>query len=54
MKNHPGEHAYTHLTLILTGSRPRYYDYITRKWVTAPATQTSALLTSPGKLSPHP
>jgi len=54
VKNHPGEHAYTHMTLILTGSRPRYYDYVTHKWVTAPATQTSALLTSPGKLSPHP
>jgi hypothetical protein len=53
VKNHPGEHAYTDLTLILTGSRPRYYDYLTRKWVTAPATQTTALLTSPGALSPH-
>jgi hypothetical protein len=53
VKNHPGEHAYTDLTLILTGSRPRYYDYITHKWVTAPATQTTALLTSPGALSPH-
>jgi hypothetical protein len=53
VKNHPGEHAYTDMTLILTGSRPRYYDYLTRKWVTAPATQTTALLTSPGALSPH-
>jgi hypothetical protein len=41
------------MTVILTGPRPRYYDYISRKWVTAPATQTSTLLTSPGALSPH-
>jgi hypothetical protein len=26
---------------------------LTRKWVTAPATQTTALSTSPGALSPH-
>jgi hypothetical protein len=53
VKNHPGEHSYTKMTVILTGPRPRYYDYISRKWVTAPATQTSTLLTSPGALSPH-
>ena len=48
VKNHPGEHRYTMMTVILTGSRPRYYDYLTHKWVTAPLTQTSALPTSPG------
>jgi hypothetical protein len=31
--------------VILTGPRPRYYDYATRKWVTAPETQTYPLLT---------
>jgi hypothetical protein len=46
VKNHPAEHAYTKMTLVLTGPRPRSYDYLTSKWVTAPATQTSALLTS--------
>jgi len=49
----PGEHSYAKLTLILTGTRPRYYDYLTHKWVTAPVTQTSSLLTSPAALSPH-
>src|ERR1035438_5684691 len=53
VKNHPGEHSYTKMTLILTGTRPHYYDYLTHKWVTAPVTQTSSLLTSPGALSPH-
>ena len=53
VKNHPGEHGYTKMTLILTGTRPHYYDYPTHKWVTAPVTQTSSLLTSPGALSPH-
>ncbi|MDQ2812248.1 MAG: hypothetical protein M3Z75_10315 [Actinomycetota bacterium] len=53
VKNHPGEHSYTNMTLILTGARPRYYDYLARTWVTAPATQTSRLLTSPGALSPR-
>ena len=48
VKNHPGEHRYTMMTVILTGPRPRYYDYLTHKWVTAPLTQTSALPTSPG------
>jgi hypothetical protein len=43
VKNHPGEHHYTMLTQILTGPRPRYYDYATRKWVTAPVTQTIPL-----------
>jgi hypothetical protein len=52
VKNHLGEHAYAHMTLILTGTRPRYYDYPDHKWVTEPQTQTSALLTSPGALSP--
>jgi hypothetical protein len=42
----PGEHAYTKLTLILTGPRPGYYDAIHHKWVTAPVTQTFPLLTS--------
>ena len=28
VKNHPGEHCYTMMTEILTGPRPRYYDYI--------------------------
>jgi hypothetical protein len=45
--NHPGVHCYTMLTEILTGARPRYYDYTHHKWVTAPVTQTSPLLTSP-------
>jgi hypothetical protein len=52
VKNHPGEHCYTKMTVILTGSRPRYYDYATHKWVTAPVTTTSTLLTSPGAVSP--
>lgn len=52
VKNHPGEHCYTNMTVILTGSRPRYYDYVTHKWVTAPVTTTSTLLTSPGTFSP--
>jgi hypothetical protein len=30
--------------VILTGPRPRYYDYATHKWVTAPETQTYPLL----------
>jgi hypothetical protein len=53
VKNHPGEHCYAKMTIILTGTRPRYYDYLTRKWVTAPVTQTTALITSPGALSPQ-
>ena len=36
----PGERCYTMLTEILTGQRPRYYDAIHHKWVTAPVTQT--------------
>ncbi len=52
MKNHPGEHCYTMMTEILTGPRPPYYDPATDKWVTAPVTQTSALLTSPAAVSP--
>ncbi len=47
VKNHPGERCYTAMTVILTGQRPRYYDYLTHKWVTAPVTQTSTLPTSP-------
>ena len=43
---HPGEHCYTKLTEILTGQRPRYYDAVHHKWVTAPMTQTMPLLTS--------
>ena len=43
---HPGEHSYTKLTEILTGQRPRYYDAVDHKWVTAPMTQTMPLLTS--------
>ena len=43
---HPGEHSYTKLTEIFTGQRPRYYDAVHRKWVTAPMTQTMPLLTS--------
>lgn len=46
VKNHRGERAYTMMTQILTGQRPRYYDYLTHKWVTAPVTQTTRLLTS--------
>jgi hypothetical protein len=53
VKNHPGEHCYAKMTIILTGTRPRYYDYLTHKWVTAPVTQTTALLTLPGALSPR-
>jgi hypothetical protein len=47
VKNHPGQRCYTKVTIILTGTRPRYYGYLTHKWVTAPVTQTSALITSP-------
>ena len=36
VKNHPSEHAYKMMTEILTGTRPRYYDYQTHKWVTEP------------------
>jgi hypothetical protein len=43
VKNHPGEHRYTMLTQILTGPRPRYYDYQAHKWVTAPVTQNIPL-----------
>jgi hypothetical protein len=43
---YPGEHCYTKLTEILTGQRPRYYDAVHHKWVTAPMTQTMPLLTS--------
>lgn len=42
----PGEHAYTKLTLILTGARPGYYDAAHHKWVYAPVTQTFPLVTS--------
>jgi hypothetical protein len=52
VKNHPGERCYTMMTEILTGPRPRYYDYATHKWVTAPVTQTTPLLTSPTVHSP--
>ncbi|MGD0067424.1 MAG: hypothetical protein ABSB76_28810 [Streptosporangiaceae bacterium] len=52
VRNHPGEHAYTEMTIILTGARPRYYDYLTRRWVTAPATQTSALTIAPALYRP--
>jgi hypothetical protein len=41
-----GEHAYTKLTLILTGARPGYYDSVHHKWVYAPVTQTFPLVTS--------
>ncbi|MGH3420223.1 MAG: hypothetical protein ACRDOD_11630 [Streptosporangiaceae bacterium] len=41
-----GECCYTKLTEILTGQRPRYYDAVHHKWVTAPMTQTTPLLTS--------
>ena len=54
VKNHPGEHCYTMMAIILTGPRPRYYDYLTHQWVTTPVTQTSALPTSPGTLLPQP
>jgi hypothetical protein len=53
VKNHPGEHSYTMMTEILTGTRPRYYDYQTHKWVTEPVTQTSRLLTFPGTYVPQ-
>jgi hypothetical protein len=46
VQGHPGERCYTKLTEILTGPRPRYYDAVHRKWVTAPQTQTIPLLTS--------
>ena len=52
VKNHPSEHAYKMMTEILTGTRPRYYDYQTHKWVTEPITQTSVLLTNPGTYTP--
>jgi hypothetical protein len=52
VKNHPGERSYTTMTEILTGTRPRYYDYQTRKWITYPVTQTSKLLTYPGTYVP--
>jgi len=41
-----GEHAYTRLTMILTGPRPGYYDAVHHKWVYAPVTQTFPLVTS--------
>jgi len=41
-----GEHAYTRLTMILTGARPGYYDAVHHKWVYAPVTQTFPLVTS--------
>jgi hypothetical protein len=43
VKNHPGEHRYTTLTQILTGTRPKYYDYQAHKWITAPVTQNFPL-----------
>jgi hypothetical protein len=43
VKNHQGERCYTMATEILTGPRPRYYDAIHHKWVTAPVTQTMPL-----------
>jgi hypothetical protein len=46
VKNHPGEHRYTMLTQILPGPRPRYYNYQTHKWVTAPVTQNFPLSAS--------
>ena len=39
------------MTQILTGPRPRYDDYVHHKWVTAPVTQTSPLVTSVPALS---
>ena len=47
--DHPGERSYTMLTEILTGARPRYYDYIHHKWVTAPVTTTTPLPAGPSK-----
>jgi len=41
-----GEHAYTRLTMILTGARPGYYDAVHHKRVYAPVTQTFPLATS--------
>jgi hypothetical protein len=41
-----GKHAYTKLTLILTGPRPGYDDSVHHKWVYAPVTQTFPLVTS--------
>lgn len=41
-----GGHAYTRLTMILTGVRPGYYDAVHHKWVYAPVTQTFPLVTS--------
>ena len=41
-----GEHAYTRLTMILTGARPGYDDAVHHKWVYAPVTQTFPLATS--------
>lgn len=52
VKNHPGEQAYTMLTQILTGPRPRYYDGVHHKWVSAPVTENVPLLTSPTALAP--
>ena len=54
VKNHPGERCYTTMTVTLTGQRPRYYDYLTHKWVTAPVAQTSTLPTSSGAPVPVP
>ena len=45
VKNHPGERCYTMATQILTGPRPRYYDPVHHKWVTAQVTQDIPLLT---------
>lgn len=50
--NQPGEQSYTTLTQILPGPRPRYYDFVHHKWITAPVTENDPLLTSPTALSP--
>jgi hypothetical protein len=42
VKDHPGEHCYTEMTVTLTGARPRYAHGL------APKTQTISLPTSPG------
>lgn len=47
VKGHPGEQCYTTLTEILTGPRPRFYDYAHHRWITAPVTENIPLLTSP-------
>lgn len=52
VKGHPGEQAYTTLTEILTGTRPRFYNDARHKWITAPVTQNFPLLPSPMTLSP--